>query len=247
MGKTFEREGSDMQKIQGYMRSAMEQYAMVQDGDKIAVGVSGGKDSVALLYCLAQMRRYYPKTFDVLGLTLDPGFEGQETDYSSIEAMCRELDVEYIVDRTNIGHVVFETREEKNPCSLCANLRRGRLHTLAKELGCNKIALGHHRDDAVNTFFMNLLDLGTVDCFKPVTYLSRKDLTMIRPLIFAPEQEIANAVARAGLPIVKSSCPIDHKTERANIDALVSDLEQQYPGLSQKILGALQKGNIADW
>ena len=236
-----------MQKIQGYMRSAMDRYAMIEDGDKVAVGVSGGKDSVALLYCLAQMRRYYPKQFEVVGITLDPGFDGAEMDYTPIVDMCKELDVEYIVDRTNIGHVVFETRDEKNPCSLCANLRRGRLHTLAKELGCNKLALGHHRDDAVNTFFMNLLDLGTIDCFKPVTYLSRKDLTMIRPLVFAPEQEILKAVNRQNLPIVKNVCPIDHKTERANVDGIVRDLEAMYPGLSNKIIAAMQKGELAGW
>lgn len=168
-------------------------------------------------------------------------------DYTPIVEMCKELDVEYIVDRTNIGHVVFETRDEKNPCSLCANLRRGRLHTLAKELGCNKLALGHHRDDAVNTFFMNLLDLGTIDCFKPVTYLSRKDLTMIRPLVFAPEHEILNAVNRQHLPVVKNVCPIDHKTERANVDGIVRDLEAMYPGLSNKIIAAMQKGELAGW
>ncbi len=236
-----------MQQIQGYMRSAMEHYDMVQDGDKIAVGVSGGKDSVALLYCLAQMRRYYPKQFEVVGITLDLGFDGGKMDFSPIEAMCRELDVEYIVDRTNIGHVVFETRDEKNPCSLCANLRRGRLHTVAKEQGCNKLALGHHRDDVVNTFYMNLLDLGTIDCFKPVTYLSRKDLTMIRPLIFAPEQEIERAVHRCGLPVVKNVCPIDHTTERAKVDDLIKELEKDYPGLSQKTIGALQKSGLSGW
>lgn len=236
-----------MQKIQGYMRSAMERYDMVQDGDKIAVGVSGGKDSVALLYCLAQMRRYYPKHFEVVGITLDPGFEQALMNYEPIVKLCENLGVEYVVDHTNIGHVVFETREEKNPCSLCANLRRGRLHTLSKELGCNKIALGHHRDDAVNTFFMNLLDLGAIDCFKPVTYLSRKELTMIRPLIFAPEQEILKAVQRCNLPVVKNVCPIDHKTERANVDGLIRELEAQYPGLSNKIIGAMQKGQLAGW
>lgn len=236
-----------MQKIQGYMRSAMDKYDMVQDGDRIAVGVSGGKDSVALLYCLAQMRRYYPKHFEVVGLTLDMGFDEAPMDFEPVRRMCEELNVEYIVDHTNIGHVVFDTREEKNPCSLCANLRRGRLHTLTKELGCNKIALGHHRDDAVNTFFMNLLDTGTIDCFKPVTYLSRKDLTMIRPLILAPEQEILRAVERAGLPVVKNVCPIDHKTERANVDELVRELEQQYPGLPQKVIGAMQKQGLAGW
>lgn len=236
-----------MQKIQGYMRSAMERYDMIQDGDKIVVGVSGGKDSVALLYCLAQMRRYYPKQFEVVGLTLDMGFDDTPMNFEPVRKMCEDINVEYIVDHTNIGHVVFDTREEKNPCSLCANLRRGRLHTLTKELGCNKIALGHHRDDAVNTFFMNLLDTGTIDCFKPVTYLSRKDLTMIRPLILAPEKEILNAVERSGLPVVKNVCPIDHKTERANVDELVHDLEQQYPGLPQKVIGAMQKQGLAGW
>ncbi|MBR5752992.1 MAG: tRNA 2-thiocytidine(32) synthetase TtcA, partial [Clostridia bacterium] len=141
----------------------------------------------------------------------------------------------------------FDTREEKNPCSLCANLRSGRLHTLAKELGCNKLALGHHRDDAVDTFFMNLLDLGTLDCFKPVTYLSRKDLTMIRPLILTTEEDIEAAVRRQGLPVVKNPCPIDHETERARVDTLVKELEEQYPGLSQKTIGALQKSHLSGW
>ena len=236
-----------MQKIQGSMRSAIDRYHMIEDGDRIAVGVSGGKDSVALLCGLAQLSRYYPRPFEVVGITLDLGFDGEEADYAPIEAMCREQGIEYVVDRTNIGHVVFDTREEKNPCSLCANLRSGRLHTLAKELGCNKLALGHHRDDAVDTFFMNLLDLGTLDCFKPVTYLSRKDLTMIRPLILTTEEDIEAAVRRQGLPVVKNPCPIDHETERARVDALVKELEEQYPGLSQKTIGALQKSHLSGW
>ena len=236
-----------MQKIQSSMRSAIDRYDMIEDGDRIAVGVSGGKDSVALLCGLSQLRRYYPRPFEVVGITLDLGFGGKEADYTPLEAMCREQDIEYVVDRTNIGHVVFETREEKNPCSLCANLRSGRLHTLAKELGCNKLALGHHRDDAVDTFFMNLLDLGTLDCFKPVTYLSRKDLTMIRPLILTTEEDIEAAVRRQGLPVVKNPCPIDHETERARVDTLVKELEEQYPGLSQKTIGALQKSHLSGW
>ena len=236
-----------MQQLMSYMRAAMEQYEMVEEGDVIAVGVSGGKDSVALLCALAGLRRFYPRHFEVKAITLDPCFLGRESDYSAVESLCRELDVEYTVKRTNLYHIIFETRKEKNPCSLCARMRRGLLHDTAKELGCNKIALGHHKDDAAQTALMNLLNGGTFGCFSPVSYLSRKELYMIRPMIYVPERYIINLVKRENLPVVKSACPADGVTERQEMSELLGQLGQKYENLPDKILHALQKGHISGW
>ena len=236
-----------MQQLMSYMRAAMEQYEMVEEGDVIAVGVSGGKDSVALLCALAGLRRFYPRHFEVKAITLDPCFLGQKADYSAVESLCRELDVEYTVKRTNLYHIIFETRKEKNPCSLCARMRRGLLDDTAKELGCNKIALGHHKDDAAQTALMNLLNGGTFGCFSPVSYLSRKELYMIRPMIYVPERYIINLVKRENLPVVKSACPADGVTERQEMSELLGQLGQKYENLPDKILHALQKGHISGW
>ena len=236
-----------MQQLMSYMRAAMEQYEMVEEGDVIAVGVSGGKDSVALLCALAGLRRFYPRHFEVKAITLDPCFFGRESDYSAVERLCRELDVEYTVKRTNLYHIIFETRKEKNPCSLCARMRRGLLHDTAKELGCNKIALGHHKDDAAQTALMNLLNGGTFGCFSPVSYLYRKELYMIRPMIYVPERYIVNLVKRENLPVVKSACPADGVTERQEMSELLGQLGQKYENLPDKILHALQKGHMNGW
>ena len=190
-----------MQRIMGYMRKAIQEYGMIEPGDRIAVGISGGKDSIALAAGLAGLQKFIGIPFQLVGVTLDPGWNGQRTDYGPIGQMCESMGMAYHVLETEIGPIVFEAREESNPCSLCARMRRGALHDAAKQFGCNKIALGHHYDDAVETFVMNLFHEGRVGCFSPVTYLSRKDLTMIRPLIFAPEREIASAVRKAGYPI----------------------------------------------
>ena len=176
-----------MQKIMGEMRAAMERYEMVEPGDRIAVGVSGGKDSLVLLSGLASLRAYYPKPFEVVALTIDPCFGGKQADFSPISALCSSMQVEYRLRRSRLGDIIFEERKEKNPCSLCARMRRGILHNMAKEAGCNKLALGHHFDDAVQTFFMNLFYGGKLSCFSPKTYLSRKDLWMVRPLIFCKD------------------------------------------------------------
>lgn len=236
-----------MQRIMGYMRKAMDLYHMVEEGDRIAVGVSGGKDSVALLYCLARMRHYYPKQYEVVAITLDPFFEGQAGDYAAIEELCASLNVDYICKETNIAHVVFDTRKEKNPCSLCSKLRRGILHETAKEAGCNKVALGHHYDDVVETYMMEFLDQGALGCFSPVTYLTQQDITVIRPMIFVPERDIINAVKRENLPVVKSPCPADKTTEREHVKQLIAELEQTYPSLRKNIVGILQKNHIAGW
>jgi tRNA(Ile)-lysidine synthetase-like protein len=236
-----------MQHVLSLVRAAAERYNMIDENDRIAVGVSGGKDSVALLAALAEMRRFYPKKYSVVAITLDYRFGNRDGDFSEIEKLCRELDVEYVVRKTNLYHVIFETRKEKNPCSLCAKMRRGLLHDAAKELGCNKIALGHHMDDAAETFIMNLFQGGTIGCFSPVSYLSRKDLTLIRPLIFVREREIESLVRREKLPVVKSKCPADKETAREQTKKLLSSLEESYPSLNEKIVGAMQKNHLDNW
>ncbi len=226
------------------MRSACQQYDMINDGDRIAVGVSGGKDSVCLLAAMANLRRFYPCKFELVAITVDPRFGGEEGDYSQIEELCKKLDVEYIIKRTQLAEVIFDIRKESNPCSLCARMRRGALHDAAKEAGCNKIALGHHLDDVAETFIMNLFNGGTLDCFMPVTYLSRKDIYMIRPLIFARESDCARVVRRENLPVVKSKCPADGHTERQEVKEFLSSLEKKYGDVRHKILGAMQRKEI---
>jgi len=236
-----------MQQLMSYMRSAIENYNMIEDGDKISVGVSGGKDSLALLVGLAELRRFYPKHFELIAITLDPCFDGVEEDYSQISELCKRLNIPYIIKRTELAKIIFETRKEKNPCSLCARMRRGSLHDISKENGCNKIALGHHMDDAAETFMMNLLNLGQIGCFSPVSYLSRKDLYMIRPLIFATEKDVQKAVNRNHLPIVTSRCPADKNTEREKVKNLLNKLEKDYPNLRKKIVGSMQRSEIDNW
>ncbi len=236
-----------MQQLMSYMRCAMEKYNMIDDGDKVAVGVSGGKDSVAMLVGLAQLRRFYPKKFELIAVTLDPCFNNAHGDYSEISKLCEELCIPYIIKRTELAKIIFQTREEKNPCSLCARMRRGALHDIAKENGCNKIALGHHMDDAAETFMMNLLNLGQIGCFSPVSYLSRKDLYMIRPMIFASEKDVKRAINKSSLPVIKSLCPVDKKTQREDVKNLLNSLEKDYPALRKKIVGSLQRGEIDRW
>ncbi len=230
--------------MMSYMRSAMEKYNMVTEGDKIAVGLSGGKDSVALLWCLARMRLFYPVKYELSAITIDPGFGGHETDYSVLEELCDKIEVPYHIKRTHIGEIIFDVRKEENPCSLCARMRRGALHDAVKEIGYGKVALGHHMDDAVETFMMNLFHEARIGCFSPVTYLSRKDIYMIRPMIFARESDCARVVRKEELPIVKSICPADEKTERERTKELLNSLEKRYPDIRYKILGAMQRGNI---
>ena len=234
-----------MQKLMSHMRAAMQRYDMIRAGDHVAVGLSGGKDSVALLAALAQMRVFYPEPFTVTAISVDPAFGGVPTDYGVLEEFCAQIDVPYIIKRTQIGQIIFDVRKEPNPCSLCARMRRGALHDAVKEAGCNKLALGHHLDDAAETFMMNLLHEARVGCFAPVTYLSRKDLTMIRPMVFARESDCARVVRNLSLPVVKSKCPADGVTERQRAKELLTSLEKEYGDVRQKILGAMQRGNIS--
>ena len=238
-----------MQMLMSHIRAALQRYNMIEAGDKIAVGVSGGKDSLALLYALSEMRRFYPVPYELVAITLDMQFEGKPADFSKIQALCDQLGVEYIIRPTQLAKVIFEDRKEKNPCSLCAKMRRGILHDAAKEAGCNKLALGHHLDDAVVTFYMNLLDGGKIGCFRPVSYLSRKDLTLIRPMVFAYERDVAKAARKLDLPVTKSLCKADGITERQKVKDLLNKLEKEngYSSLYQKTIGALQRGGIDGW
>lgn len=233
-----------MKRIIGQMRRAINDYNMIAHGDKVAVGVSGGKDSVTLLMALAQLREYSTVKFDIEAITLDC-FEG--SDFSPISELCKAINVNYTIKKTNIGEVVFNIRHENNPCSLCANLRRGALHNAALEKGCKKVALGHHFDDVLETFFLSLFYEGRMNCFSPVTYLDRKDIYLIRPFIYVHEKNIKGAVRRHTLPIVHNPCPSNGNTKRHYIKKLLHTLDLENKGLKSRLFGALQRSNIDGW
>ena len=234
-----------MRRMLSLMRSCVQDYDMIQPGDKICVGVSGGKDSVTLLRVLAELRRFYPKPFELVAISLDMGYEG--TDFSPIADLCRQLEVPFVLKKTDIKQVVFDIRQESNPCSLCAKLRRGSLNDAAKEQGCNKVALGHHFDDAVETFMMSLFYEGRISCFLPVTYLDRTDITVIRPMLYMTERQVIGFARRQELPLVPSGCPVDKATKREETKALLKDLEKRYPGLRDRIFGAMQRYPLQGW
>ena len=234
-----------MQKMLSYVRRAVDQYHMIEDGDVIAVGVSGGKDSLALLATLANLRRFYPKKFELKAITLEIGYE--EMDFTPVAELCKKLDVEYITRQTDIKTIVFDIRQEENPCSLCAKMRRGALNDTAKQCGCNKVALGHHYDDVIETVMMSLLYEGRFNCFLPMTYLNRRDITVIRPMIYAPEAYIKSLVRRLELPVVHNPCPADGNTKREEIKQLIRTLEHQNHGVRQRIFGAVQRYPLRGW
>lgn len=236
-----------MRRILSHTRAAIDDYNMINDGDKIAVGISGGKDSLMLLKALCELRRFYSAEFQVVAITLDMRFNNKDGDFSEIQKMCDDYGIEYIIKPTDLYEIIFNIRKELNPCSLCARMRRGILHEAAKEAGCNKIALGHHLDDAAETFLMNLLVESRVGCFAPVTYLSRRDLTMIRPLIYVREREVTAAAERLNLPVVKSGCPANENTKREEIKQLINELSARYGDVPERIIGAMQRGGIDRW
>lgn len=236
-----------MEKLAGRVRGAIEKYHMIEEGDRIGVGVSGGKDSLFLLCALAALSRYYPRHFSLVAITADPCFGGRAMDLAPISQLCAGLQIPYIIEKTNLGKVIFEDRQEPNPCSLCARMRRGILHNICLREGCNKIALGHHQDDAVQTFLMNLFYGGRLGCFSPKSYLSRKNITLIRPLVFCGEREIRNACTRMALPVVKSGCPVDGATARQDTENLIASLEARFPDLRAKVVGAMQRAGLDNW
>ncbi len=232
----------NIKRVLSHVRRAVDDYEMIKDGDKIAVGVSAGKDSLTLLCAMSELRRFYPKKFELIAITVDMGFEG--TDLSGIQRLCEELGVPYHIIPTQISKIIFDVRKEKNPCSLCAKMRRGALYGTARELGCTSVALGHHFDDVVETFMLNLFYEGRLGCFQPVTYLSNTDINLIRPMIYMPEKDVRYFSAKAELPVVRSSCPADGNTEREEMKKLLSALERENKGLRYRIFTAIQKGEI---
>lgn len=227
-----------MKKVLGCIRRACEDFHLIEDGDIVAVGVSCGKDSLLLLYALSLYRKFAPQRFEVKGLTLTMGLEPFDT--SKVAALCEKLGVEYIVRPTEIGRIIFEERHEKNPCSLCAKMRRGALNDLAKECGCNKVALGHHRDDALETLLLCLLHEGRIHTFHPKSYLSKADLTVIRPMVYLPEKHIIHVAREMQLPIIPSPCPANGATEREEMKYLLDSLCKLYPNAREMMLSALQ-------
>ena len=238
-----------MNKILSLTRRCVEDYNMIDSGDRIAVGVSGGKDSLMLLMALAKLRQFYSVPFTVEAVTLDMGHAegGEGLDFSPIAALCRELDVPYTILNSEIQHIIFDLRREKNPCSMCAKMRRGALHAALQERGIRKIALGHHYDDAIETFFMSLLFEGRLSCFQPVTYLDRTGITQIRPLLYCGENLIRHAAQRLELPVVQSTCPADGSTKRQEVKELVYELQGRYPGLKARAFGAMQRLPLPAW
>ncbi len=236
---------NEMRRMLSFVRRAVDDYNMIEDGDKIAVGISGGKDSLTLLETLAALRIFYPKHFDIVAITVDMGFEG--SDFSEVAELCRRINVEYVIEKTDIAKIIFDVRKESNPCSLCAKMRRGSLHSAAQDAGCNKVALGHHFDDAVETFMMNMFFEGRLGCFSPKSYLSNRRLTLIRPMIYATEKDVLYFTNKRKLPIVVSPCPEDHATEREKMKNLLASLERDNKGLRHRIFNAMCKGEIDGW
>ena len=234
-----------LNKLTGLVRRCIEDYDMIADGETVAVGVSGGKDSLALLCALANLRGYYPKRFELHAVTLDMGFAG--TDFSPIKELCDELGIPYLVRLTEISKVIFQERKEKNPCALCAKMRRGALHDVIRDLGIKKLALAHHFDDTVETFMLSLLYEGRLNCFQPVTYMSRADITQIRPMLYVGENTIINLVGCQGLPVVYNPCPMNGASKREEVKMLLKTLGASYPGLKGKIFGAIQRLPLKGW
>ena len=234
-----------MQKLLGLLRRCVEDYHMIEEGDRIAVGVSGGKDSLALLVLLSELRKFYPAHFELEAITVDMGLPNM--DFSGVEALCERLGVPYTRVATQIGPVIFEYRKEKNPCSMCAKMRRGSLNEALLQKGCNKVAPGHHYDDAVETFMMSLIYEGRLSCFQPVTLLDRTGVTQIRPMLYISEKTVAHFTEQAGLPVVHNTCPADKSTKREEIKQLVYSLSGTYPDLKAHIFGAMQRLPLPAW
>jgi len=233
-----------MQKLLGLLRRCIDDYSMISPGDKIAVGISGGKDSLVLLQLMASLRSFFNKPYELHAVTIDMGLG---MDYSGVAALCETLDVPYTIVKTEIAPIIFDHRKEKNPCSMCAKMRRGALNQAILDLGCNKLALGHHYDDAVETFVMNLIYEGRIGCFQPVTDLDRTGITQIRPMLYIHERTVDNFAARMALPIVENRCPVDKTTKREEIKQLIFSLSSAYPDLKDRIFGAMQRYPLPEW
>ena len=234
-----------MQRLLSYVRRAVQDYDMIQDGDKIAVGISGGKDSLTLLMALKGLQRFYPKKFELEAITVSLGFEGM--DFSPIQKFCDELGVHYSIVDTQIGEIIFDARKEKNPCALCSKMRKGALNNKVEELGCNKIALGHNRDDVIETFFMSLFYEGRIHCFSPYTFLSKKKIASIRPLIYVPEKDVVGFSRKQGLPIVKNKCKADGNTKREEIKNFMKNMGKDFDYFEETVFSAIKRSELEGW
>lgn len=234
-----------LQQVLSYVRKAVDDYHMIEDGDKIAVGISGGKDSLTMLYALNGLKRFYPKKFEIYAVTVDLGFKNLNLD--RIKALCNDLGVEYTIIKTDIADIVFQQRKESNPCSLCAKMRKGALNEAIKKAGCNKVAYAHHKDDVVETMLMSLIFEGRFHTFSPVTYLDRMQLTVIRPLLYMNEADVIGFVNKYSVPVVKSPCPADGNTKREYVKNLLRTLNLENPGVKERMFTAIITGNMKGW
>lgn len=234
-----------LQQLMSYVRRAIDDFQMIEEGDKIAVGISGGKDSLALLYALNGLKRFYPKKFELYAVTVDLGF--QNLDLEKIVSLCEELQVPYKIVKTEIAKIIFEDRKEDNPCSLCAKMRKGALNEAMKSLGCNKIAYAHHKDDVVVTMLMSLIYEGRFHTFSPVTYLDRMDLTVIRPLMYVNEVDVIGFINKNNVPVVKSPCPADGNTRREYVTQLLAQLNRENPGVKERMFTAILRSDLKGW
>ncbi len=234
-----------LQQVLSLVRKACEEYNMIEEGDKIAVGISGGKDSLTLLYALAHLRRFYPKKFELYAITVDLGFDNLNLD--KIKELCRDLEVDYTVVKTDIANIVFNERKEKSPCSLCAKMRKGALNDAMKQKGINKIAYAHHKDDVVDTMMMSLIYEGRFHTFSPVTYLDRTELYVIRPLMYMKEADVIGFVNKYNVPVVKSPCPVDKHTKREYVKDLLKEINKDNPGVKDRMFTAIKDSNIKGW
>ncbi|MBP3888099.1 MAG: tRNA 2-thiocytidine biosynthesis protein TtcA [Cellulosilyticum sp.] len=234
-----------LQHLLSYVRRAVQDYHMIEEGDKIAVGISGGKDSLILALALSHLKRFYPKSFEVIGITVSLGFDN--FDLTQVKAFFEALDMPFYVCETQIGQIIFEERKESNPCSLCSKMRKGALYQEAKKYGCNKIALGHNRDDINETLLMSLFYEGRIHTMAPVTYMDQVDLHIIRPLIYVPERDIRGFVKKQEIPVVKSPCPVDGATKREDTKQLLYSLQRDIPKIQEHLFGAVQRSRIDGW
>lgn len=226
-----------LQKLYSYTRKAIDDYEMINEGDKIAIGISGGKDSLTLLYALSGMRRFYPKKYELAAISVDLGLGIQNMD--KIKELCDSLEVPLYIEKTEIGNIVFDIRKEKNPCSLCAKMRKGALNNKALELGCNKIAYAHHKDDIIETMMMSLIYEGRINSFAPVTHLEKTGLYVIRPMMYVSEAEVIGFKNKYQLPVAKNPCPVDGHTKREYIKKLISEINKENPGVKERMFTAI--------
>ena len=233
-----------MQRILSHMRKAIEEYNMIEEGDKIAVCLYGGKDSITMLSAFKALQRFYPKKFEIIAISINPGFEFFDTNL--LENVCKDLDVPLYIGNSNAKEIVFDIRKEKNPCSLCANLRRGIINSIAIENNCNKIALGHNQDDVLETFLLNLFYTGSIGTFSPVSYMDRSKITLIRPLVYTPEKEIRRFVRKNNIQVMDKVCPMDGVSKREDIKQLIFSLSKEIPMIRANLFGAIKR-NLDDW